>query len=147
MMVPVEIDFFSKNNQELFGCYWNNWFASLLASRHNHFWRNTMNNLAISLAVGASALVATVASAAPLSTNVTVGSNGNIQSVRMVCNEDGRCWRDHGERRVTIREPGDSYGYVPRERYIERRGYDEPRRGGVGFQAPGVSVGIGTDRY
>jgi hypothetical protein len=106
-----------------------------------------MNSLAISLAVGASALVATVASAAPLSTYVAVGSNGYIQNVRMVCNENGRCWRDHGERHVTIREPGDSYGYVPRERYIERRGYDEPRRGGVGFQAPGVSVGIGTDRY
>ena len=47
--------------------------------------------------------------------------------------------------RVIIRDPGDSYGYAPRERYIERRGYDD--RGGVGFRAPGVSVGIGTDRY
>jgi len=40
---------------------------------------------------------------------------------------------------------GDSYGYAPRERYIERRGYEE--RSGIGFRAPGVSVGIGTDRY
>jgi hypothetical protein len=63
-------------------------------------------------------------------------------SAMMVCNEDGRCWR---ERRVTIRDPGDSYGYAPRGRYIERRGYEE--RGGIGFRAPGVSVGIGTDRY
>jgi hypothetical protein len=63
----------------------------------------------------------------------------------MVCNENGRCWRERGERRVIIREPRDSYGYASRERYIDRRGYDEG--GGIGFRAPGVSVGIGTDRY
>ena len=40
----------------------------------------------------------------------------------------------------------DSYGYAPRrERYIERRGYGDG--GGIGIRAPGVSVGIGTDRY
>jgi hypothetical protein len=104
-----------------------------------------MKNLAIYLAVGASALLVTAASAAPLSADVSVAPESNIQNVRMVCNEGGRCWRERGERRVIIRDPGDSYGYAPRERYIERRGYDD--RGGVGFRAPGVSVGIGTDRY
>jgi hypothetical protein len=103
-----------------------------------------MNNLTISLAVGASALFVTAASAAPLSANVSVVPQSNIQNVRMVCNEDGRCWRERSERRVIIRESGDAYGYAPRERYIERRGYDEDRRGGVGFRAPGVSVGIGS---
>jgi hypothetical protein len=39
----------------------------------------------------------------------------------------------------------DAHGYAPRERYTERRGYED--RGGIGFSAPGVSVGIGTDRY
>jgi hypothetical protein len=111
------------------------------------FWRNTMNNLAVSLAVGASALFVTAASAAPLSTDVSVASESNIQQVRMVCDENRRCWRERGERRVIIRESGDSYGYAPRERYIERRGYDEDRGGGIGFRAPGVSIGIGTDRY
>jgi hypothetical protein len=108
-----------------------------------------MNSLAISLAVGASALFATAASPAPLAAGAAVGSSGNIniQNVRMVCNENGRCWREHGERRVITREPGESYGYAPRDRYIERGDYDERRRGGVGFQAPGVSVGIGNDRY
>jgi hypothetical protein len=24
----------------------------------------------------------------------------------MICNENGRCWRERGERRVIIREPG-----------------------------------------
>jgi hypothetical protein len=85
------------------------------------------------------------ASAAPLSHDVSVAPASNVQNVRMVCNENGRCWRERGERRVIV-QPGDSYGYAPRERYIDRRGYDEDR-GGIGFRAPGVSVGIGTDRY
>ncbi|MDB5876543.1 MAG: hypothetical protein JWQ07_5985 [Ramlibacter sp.] len=99
-----------------------------------------MNKLAISLAVGASALFATAATAAPLSNGLTILPDSNVENVRMVCNENGRCWRERGQRRVIIR---DSYGYAPRERYIERRGYDE----GVRFRAPGVSVGIGTGRY
>ena len=102
-----------------------------------------MNKIAIFLAVSASAFFATAATAAPLTVNPSVAPDSNIQNVRMVCNENGRCWRERGERRVIIR---DSYGYdAPRERYIERRGYED--RGGIGFRAPGVSVGIGTDRY
>ena len=104
-----------------------------------------MKTLAISLAVGASALFMTAASAAPLSADVSVVPESNVQNVRMVCNENGRCWRQRDERRVIIRERDDSYAYAPRERYIERRGYDEDR--GVGFRAPGVSIGIGGDRY
>jgi hypothetical protein len=80
-----------------------------------------------------------------LSAGVSVAPESEIQNVRMVCNEDGRRWRERGERRVIIRDPRDSYGYAPRARYIERRGYEE--RGGIGLRAPGVSVGIGTDRY
>jgi hypothetical protein len=104
-----------------------------------------MNNLAIAIVAAAGALCTTVASAAPLSPGLSAAPESSIQNVRMVCNENGRCWRERGERRVIIREPRDSYGYAPRERYIDRRGYDEG--GGIGFRAPGVSVGIGTDRY
>lgn len=104
-----------------------------------------MNSLSISLAVGASALFMTAASAAPLTADVSIRPVNNIQNVRMTCNDNGRCWRGRDERR--FRGPGDLYGYAPRERYIERRGYDEDRGGGIGFRAPGVSVGIGTDRY
>jgi hypothetical protein len=108
--------------------------------------RDIMKNLAIYLAAGASALLVTAASAAPLSPNVSAAPESNIQNVRMVCNEAGQCWRERGERRVIVREPSDSYGYAPRrERYIERRGYGDG--GGIGIHAPGVSVGIGTDRY
>src|SRR6266702_3738934 len=100
-------------------CSWNHWLTRPLTSRHNDFWRNIMKNLAIYLAAGASALVmtATAASAAPLSAEISVAPESNIQNVRMVCDEAGRCWRERGERRVIIRDPNDSYGYVPRERY------------------------------
>jgi len=94
------------------------------------------------LAAAASTLVVTTASAAPLSPNTSFTPESSLQNVRMVCNEDGRCWRERGQRRVIIREGRDAYGYAPRERYIERRGYED--RGGVGFRAPGVSVGIGS---
>src|SRR3954471_24654293 len=100
-----------------------------------------VKRFAITLAGGAPRLFATSALAAPLSSGLTVLPDSNIENVRMVCNENGRCWRERSESRVIIR---DSYGYAPRERYMERRGYDE---GGVRFRAPGVSVGIGTDRY
>ena len=62
-----------------------------------------MKTLTLALAAGATALFATAASAAPLSIG-PVASDSNIQNVRMVCNEDGRCWRERGERRVIIRE-------------------------------------------
>ena len=100
-----------------------------------------MNKFAITLAVGASALFANTASAAPLSNGLTILPDSNVENVRMVCNENGRCWRERGERRMIVRE---SYGYQPRDRYIERRGYDD---GGVRIRAPGVSVGIGSERY
>lgn len=101
-----------------------------------------MKKLAIVLMAGAGALFVTAASAAPLANGITALPDGNIEQVRMVCNENGRCWRERGERRVIIRE---SYGYDRGRRY--GRGYDDDRRGGVAIRAPGVSVGIGTGRY
>ena len=80
-----------------------------------------MNKIAISLALGASAFFATAATAAPLTTNQLAVHDSNVLNVRMICDEDGRCWRERGERRIR-----DSYGYdEPRERYIERRGYED----------------------
>ena len=52
-----------------------------------------MKNLAIYLGFGASALLMTAASAAPLSAEISVAPS-NIQNVRMVCDEAGRCWRE-----------------------------------------------------
>jgi len=104
-----------------------------------------MKALSIALAAAASTLVMSAASAAPLAPDVSVVPQRDIEQVRMVCNENGRCWREHRDR-VIIHEDRDSYAYAPRERYIERRGYYEDRPG-IGIHAPGVSVGIGTDRY
>lgn len=108
-----------------------------------------MKKLAISLMAGAGALLATSAFAAPLSNGITALPDSNIEQVRMVCNENGRCWRERSERRVIVRE---SYGYDRGRHYGHRnrgydRGYDRGERGGVAIRAPGVSVGIGSGRY
>jgi hypothetical protein len=95
-----------------------------------------MNKFIISIALGASALFATAASAAPLSHGPAVIPDNGIENVRMICNEYGRCWRERGQRRVII---DDSYNYAPRERYIDRRGYSDR-----GYYNDGPSVGIGV---
>lgn len=101
-----------------------------------------MKALTLTLAAAASTLMAAAASAAPLTAGASIVPESSIQQVRMVCNEDGRCWRENRGRRVVISE---EHRYGPRERYIERRDRDD--RGGIGIRAPGVSVGIGTGRY
>ena len=105
-----------------------------------------MKKLALSLMAGAGALLATSAFAAPLSNGIAVLPESNIEQVRLVCNENGRCWRERSQRRVIIRE---SYGSADRGRHYGHRdrGYDRGDRGGVAIHAPGVSVGIGTGRY
>ena len=104
-----------------------------------------MRKIAIGLMAGAGALMAGSANAADIYTSSEYSNADLMQQVRMVCDEDGRCYRTRGESRVIVR---DSYAYAPRERYIERRHYhdwdDGPR---VGIRAPGVSVGIGNDRW
>lgn len=97
-----------------------------------------MNKVIISLAVGAGALFATAASAAPLSNGIAVMPDNGIENVRMVCDDSGRCWRQRGQRRVIVQ---DSYNYyAPRERYIERRGYYD---GGYYNSGPSVGIGVG----
>ena len=106
-----------------------------------------MKILIASLAIGAGALLASSANAAPLSNGIAVMPDNGIENVRMVCDDFGRCYRTRGGRRVIVeREYGDSYNYAPRERYIERRGYynDGPSVGiGVGPGGVGVGVGVG----
>lgn len=103
----------------------------------------------IALLAGVGALAATgVAKATDISATSEYANPDLVQQVRLVCDDAGRCWRTHNGARVIIR---DSYGYMPRERYYERRSYrdwDEPRAG-VGIRTPGVSVGVGVgdDRY
>jgi hypothetical protein len=96
-----------------------------------------MNKTIISLALGAGALFATAASAAPLTHGLAVIPDNGTENVRMVCDEYGRCWRERGQRRVIVE---DSYNYAPRERYIERRGYYD---GGYYNNGPSVGIGVG----
>jgi hypothetical protein len=101
-----------------------------------------MKTVIMAIALGAGALCGTAASAAPLTNGVAVIPDNGIENIRMVCNEDGRCWRERGARRVIVE---DSYGYAPRERYIERRGYyDDGPRVGIGVGPGGVGVGVGV---
>ena len=113
-----------------------------------------MRKISIALLTGAGVLFANSAMAGGMFTNDTtyLGVNQpNVEQVRLVCDDSGRCYQSRGSRRVVIQQGyGDSYNYAPRERYIERRGYnnDQPRSG-IGFSAPGVSVGVGVgnDRW
>jgi hypothetical protein len=110
-----------------------------------------MRTIAIAILAGVGALsVGSAARASDIIGSTEYASPGLVQQVRMICDEDGRCYNTRGSRTI-VRE---SYGYQPRERYIERRGYrdrdwDDGPRAGVGFRAPGVSVGVGVgnDRW
>jgi hypothetical protein len=108
-----------------------------------------MKKLAIGLLAGVGALLAGSANATDIYTNSEYRSSDLVQQVRLICNEDGQCYRTRGGRRIIVE---DSYNYAPRERYIERRDYrdwDDGPRAGVGIRAPGVSVGVGVggDRW
>jgi hypothetical protein len=108
-----------------------------------------MRTFAIALLAGVGALsVAGAARAADIYTSTEYTNPDPMQQVRLVCDDAGRCYRTRGGSRVIVR---DSYNYMPRERYIERREYrdwDDGPRAGVGIRAPGVSVGIGVgDRW
>ena len=99
-----------------------------------------MNKLTISLLVGAAGLFVTAAQAAPL-TNGTPSVANDVEKVRMVCNENGRCWRERSERTVVIERNRNSYNYYGPGR--ERHRHHHHDHGGVGIQAPGVSIGVG----
>ena len=111
-----------------------------------------MRRVVITLVAGAGAVFAgSAANATDIYTSSEYASSDLplVQPVRMICSDDGRCYRSRGGSRVIIR---DSYNYAPRERYIERRTYrdwDDAPRAGVGFRAPGVGVGVGVgdDRW
>jgi len=108
-----------------------------------------MKNLVASFAIGIGAMLSSGANAAPLSVGPSGLPESGIQQVRLVCDEDGRCYRTQGGRRIVIhRDYGDSYNYAPRERYIERRGYydrgyDNGPSVGIGVGPVGVGVGVG----
>ena len=79
-----------------------------------------MRKIAIGLLAGAGALLTGSANASDIYTSSEYTNSDLIQQVRMVCDDNGRCYRTRGSSRVIVR---DSYAYAPRERYIEHRRY------------------------
>src|ERR1700756_829758 len=83
--------------------------------------RRLMRTMTIALLAGIGALAA--AGSAKASDVYTTGEYTNpdlAYQLRRVCNDAGRCYRTHNGARVIVR---DSYNYMPRERYYERRTY------------------------
>ncbi|MDX3967425.1 MAG: hypothetical protein QHD01_12590 [Bradyrhizobium sp.] len=106
-----------------------------------------MRTFTIALLAGVGALAAaSSAKASDIYTGSEYTNPDLILQVRLVCDDAGRCYRTRGGSRVIVR---DSYNYMPRERYYERRTYhrhwDDSPRAGIGIRAPGVSVGVGVD--
>ena len=104
-----------------------------------------MKNVVISLAIGAGAIFASsAANAAPITMAVAMLPNDNIENVRLVCDQVGRCYRTRGARRVIV-QPGyaNSYGYAPG--YYAGPGYYGGGYGPgyYGGYGPGVGIGIG----
>jgi hypothetical protein len=101
-----------------------------------------MKLLAVALLTGAAALSAGSARATDLFASGGYTNPDAMQQVRLVCDEDGRCYRTRGHVY--------SYDYGPRYRDDRRyyhRYYDEPRPG-IGIYGPGgVGVGIGVNPY
>ena len=109
------------------------------------------------LFVAAGVMFTTGASAAPLLNQRTaISQPTNLENVRLVCREDGRCYRTNGRRYVERRYYDDSYAYGPRRGYVEPGygygyGYSDPGyySSGPGYYDGGPSIGFsfGSGRW
>jgi hypothetical protein len=97
--------------------------------------------------IGAAALVASAASAAPLNaTPVGTSDVANLDQVRLVCNEYGRCWRTRAPRYV-YRSYDDDDGYYVRRSYGYYGGpsyYTGPAYGGYYGGGPSFGFSFGS---
>jgi hypothetical protein len=98
---------------------------------------------------GATVLLASAASAAPLSpAAVGTSAASNIDQVRLVCNEYGRCYRTRGPRYVYR---GYDDGYAPRRSYGYYGGgpayYGSGYGGGYYGGGPSIGFSIGGGRW
>jgi hypothetical protein len=90
--------------------------------------------------LGATVLLASAASAAPLNpTPVGTSEASNIDQVRLVCNERGRCWRTRGARYV-YRGYDDGYARRSYNYYGGGPGYYTSP--GYGYYGGGPSIGF-----
>ena len=87
-----------------------------------------MRKIAIGLLAGAGALLTGSANASDVYTSTEYTNSDLIQQVRMVCDDNGRCYRTRGDSRVIVR---DLYAYAPRERRDTRKDAAEWLIGGA----------------
>jgi hypothetical protein len=103
-----------------------------------------MRSFTVALVAGAGVLLTSSAFAGPMTNGIFGSKSGAvIEQVRVVCDEYGRCFERRGARRAVIDR--DSYNYEPRPRYQEQRRYNDGP--GIGIQVPGVSIGVGGNRW
>lgn len=103
-----------------------------------------MRSFTVALVAGAGVLLASSAFAGPMTNGINgMHDDAAIQQVRIVCNDSGRCFRARGSRRAIV----DSYNYAPRDRYQQHRYHRYNRAPGIGIQVPGVSIGVGGNRW
>jgi hypothetical protein len=103
-----------------------------------------MKNMLISLAIGAGAIFASSANAAPITTGIAMLPNDNIENVRLVCDQFGRCYRTRGGRYGYGYAPGYYGGYAPGYYGGYAPGYYGGYAPGYyGGYGPGVGIGIG----
>jgi hypothetical protein len=97
--------------------------------------------------IGATVLLASAASAAPLSpAAVAIPEASSIEQVRLVCDEYGRCWRSRGPRYV-YRSYGDDDAYYVRRRYDYYGGpryYTAPAYDGYYSSGPSFGFSFGS---
>ena len=99
-----------------------------------------MFRTAFAAAAAVTILTATAASAAPLTAAPTSPAGlSNVDQVRLICNEDGQCWRSRGPRYIRRYDDDD---VVVRRSYD----YDRPYRHDY-YGGPSVGFSIGTGRW
>lgn len=102
------------------------------------------------LTAAAGVLFASAAGAAPVlnQANSIVQPN-QVENVRLVCTESGRCYRTGGRRYVQRRYYREEY--APRRAYVEPSygysGYDRGYYGGGYGGGPSIGFSFGTGRY
>src|ERR1700738_1903488 len=80
-------------------------------------WRRIMKKTILFVAAGV--MFTTGASAAPLlNRGSAISQPTTLENVRLVCREDGRCYRTGGQRYVERRYYDDSYAYGRRPAYV-----------------------------
>jgi hypothetical protein len=90
-------------------------------------------------------LSASAAAAAPLyPAGGETPQVSNVDQVRLVCNEYGRCYHSRGQRIVVQRDYDDDDAYVVRRSYNYHGGPDYYERRTYGYGGPSIGFSFGS---